>query len=217
VIYLLDTNIVSYFLQAGRESDLAAAAKSCSMALVDEVRRELENDKVRGGRAFQKWLATSNIEVRPLVVGSPASTTLAHLLNPASPGKGRGERASIALAAHDASLTLVSYDKNGLWLALRELWVPGERILGVEVFLRRLFEQGALKDPAILDEVISNACAGAKRPTWWAPWRVGLAPDSTSDRSPPAPAAPAAPKVLIVQPGGAAPPPAPSASSAPEA
>ena len=170
--YLLDTMIVSYFLQASREDELAAAAERCPMALVAEVREELENDRERGGRAFKRWLAGSNIEVRPIAVGSPASITLTQLLNPASPSKNRGERASIALSASDASLALVTNDKNGMWIALRELWMPGERILGLPVFLRRVFEQGALKDPVVLDEVMS--VAAVQRPTWWAAFRAGL-------------------------------------------
>ena len=100
--YLLDAMIVSYFRQAGREAEFAAAAKCCSMAMVEEVRRELEADPKRGGRSFKAWFGTSNIDVRSIAVGSPASVTLAQLLNPVTPDKGRGERASIALAAHDA-------------------------------------------------------------------------------------------------------------------
>ncbi len=176
MIYLLDTMIVSYFLQAAREGELAAAAKRCPMALVDEVRRELESDRDRGGGPLKKWLAASGIEVRSIAVGSAASTMLDQLLPPASPNKGRGERASIALAASDASLTFVTHDKNGVWLALREIWVPGERILGLAVFLRRLFEAGALTDPIVLDEVVSIALDAAQRPTWWASWRAALAP-----------------------------------------
>lgn len=178
MIYLLDTMMVSFFLQADREAELAAAAKRCPMALVDEVRQELENDRDRGGRAFKKWLGTSNIDVRSIEVGSVASTTLVQLLSPTSPRKGRGERASIALAASDASFTLVTHDKGGMWIALREIWIPGERILGLAVFLRRLFDQGALEDPVVLDEVMSLAVDPAQRPTWWASFRAGLSPSS---------------------------------------
>lgn len=42
VTYLLDTNIISYFLQAQHEDKLATAATCVSMAIVDEVRKELE-------------------------------------------------------------------------------------------------------------------------------------------------------------------------------
>lgn len=174
--YLLDTMIISYFLQAQREADLAKAAKRSPMALVDEVRKELENDKKRGGRPFKKWLDDSGIEPRAIEVGSPAHATLVALVTPASTVKNLGERASIALAASDASLTFVTNDKNGLCVALREIWMPGERILGVAVFLRRLFEQGALEDPLILDDVMTIAInSPQQQPTWWASWRAGLA------------------------------------------
>jgi len=170
VTYLLDTMVVSYFLQAGREDELSRAAQRCKMALVEEVRQELERDRDRGGQAFRKWLDTSNIDMLSIEVGSNASITLAQLLDPASPTKGRGERASIALAASEDTLTFVTHDKNGMWLALREIW-----ILGLPVFLRRLFEQGVWEDPVVLDQIISLAVVPAQRPTWWASWRAGLA------------------------------------------
>lgn len=47
--YLLDTMLVSFFLRAGREVELAAAASRCPMAMVDELRQELEKDRRRGG------------------------------------------------------------------------------------------------------------------------------------------------------------------------
>lgn len=120
------------------------------------------------------WSILSPIEVRSIDVGSDEATTLAQLLNQATPSKGRGERASIAVAAFDASLTLVTHDKGGMWIALRELWMPGERVLGMAVFLRRLLEQRVLEDAVVLDEVISLAVDAAQRPTWWASWRAGL-------------------------------------------
>jgi hypothetical protein len=175
VTYLLDTNIVAYFLEAGREGDLAAAAKRCPMTIVGEVRTELEKNKDRGGRFFTQWLATSSINVHTINVGSPASSTLAQLRKLASSRKDLGERASIALIASDPSLTLVSNDKGAMWLSLRELWKPGERILGLAPSLRRLFEQRALEDPAVLDEVMAIRSTAAQRPTWWASWRASLA------------------------------------------
>lgn len=184
--YLLDTMIVSFFLQANREEELAAASRRCSMVIVDEVRRELENDRDRGGKAFKRWLAASNIELRSIEVGTPASATLSEMLNPVSPSRGRGERASIALAASDASLTFVTHDRGGMWIALREIWSAGERLLGLAVFLRRLFDQGVLQDPTSLDEVMSLAVDPAQRPTWWAAWRASLVPSVAGGTEPPA-------------------------------
>jgi len=174
VTYLLDTMVVSYFLQSNREGELSNAARRLPMAVVDEVRKELEGDRDRGGPAFKRWLGGSGIQVRAIEVGTPASATLVHLLNPTNPDKGRGERASIALAASDDTLTFVTHDKGGMWLALRELWAPGERMLGLAAFLRRLFDLRGIQDPAALDEIISIAMLPAQRPTWWAQWRGGL-------------------------------------------
>jgi len=182
VTFLLDTMVVSYFLQAAREDELAAAAACCPMAIVDEVRQELENDSNRGGRPFETWLATSGIEMHTIVVGSAESATLAQLLSVASPNRSRGERASIAVAESDMSLTFVTNDRGALWIAIREFWMPGERILGLAVFLRRLFEQAALSDPAILDEIMT--VASAQRPTWWATWRSGVARHGVAAMSP---------------------------------
>ncbi len=174
--YLLDAMIVSYFLQAGRENDLAMAARCCSMALVDEVRGELLRDKKRGGKPFKKWFDASGIATLAIELGTSAHATLAALVSPAVTAKDLGERASIALAASEASLTFVTNDKNGASLALREIWVPGERVLGLAVFLRRLFEQRGLEDPKALDEVMAIALTSPKQqPTWWAPWRADLA------------------------------------------
>lgn len=171
--YLLDANVVSYFLQAKRGIDLSAAAGRCKMALVEDVSTELEGDRLRGGAPFRNWLRSSALAVRTIAVGSREHGTL-NLLPSATSTKGRGERASIALAAFDASLTFVTHDKNAMWIALRELWKEGERIIGPPVFLRRLFEQKALVDPQVLDDVMSIV-GTSHRPSWWADWRSGLA------------------------------------------
>lgn len=170
--YLLDTMIVSYFFQLGRTVELAAAAKHLPMVLVDEVRLELEREN-KWGTGFKRWLVTSNIEVRSIVVGTDESNTLNQLMPAGASGKDVGERASIALAAHDPSLTFVTHDKNGMWIALREFWRPGDRILGLAPFLRQLFESGALTEPSVLDDILALVGTSA-RPTWWASWRAGL-------------------------------------------
>lgn len=179
--YLLDTMIISYFLQAQREDALARAAALCRVAIVDEVRRELEVDTKRGGRPFTRWLSASGIVTRAIEVGSPAHSTLVALVGASSTNKNLGERASIALAASDSSLTFVSNDTNGLRLALREIWAPGERILGIAVFLRRLVEQGAVDDLSALDDVMKIVVNSTQlQSTWWASWRAGLAAASAA-------------------------------------
>jgi hypothetical protein len=175
VTCLLDTMIVSYFLEAGCEQQLADAAKVFPMAIVEEVRRELREDKARGGKNFDKWLGTSNIAVVPIMVGSSASVTLLQLLRPEAPAYGRGERASIALAASDPSLTFVTHDNAATIMAVRELWTAGERVLGVAAFIRRLFDAAALADHDTAQEIMSLAYAAAPQwPTWWAGWRASI-------------------------------------------
>jgi hypothetical protein len=171
VTHLLDTNVVSFFLQGSREKELAAAAKVVPLAIVGEVRDELLADTKRGGAAFTKWLATSGIEVKELLLGSPAANTLAQLTSGAATAKDLGERASVALSLDEAGLIFVTHDKNGAWLALRETWSPGERLLGVAPFLRRLYEAKALTDATVLDDVIIHA---EPRPSWWGAWRATL-------------------------------------------
>lgn len=171
--YLLDTNVVLYFLQAQRETKLANAAKRCSMALVDEARKEIEKGKDHGGKSFRRWFDASGIQSIAIELGTPAHATLAALVGPAPAVKHLGERASIALAAWEPSLTFVTNDKNGLLLALREIWMPGERVLGFAVFLRRLFEQSALEDPQVLYDVMAVSNTPPQNtPTWWASWRA---------------------------------------------
>jgi hypothetical protein len=173
VTYLLDTMIVSYFLETAHEATLAEASRELAMVMVGEVRSELRKDPRRGRPAFDRWLATSAIEVREIVVGSPASATLAQLVNPASPRQDLGERASIAMPASDETLAFVTHDKAAVWLALRELWQPGERIVGLAPFLRRLVELD-LVDAEVLDDIMGIAIATALRPTWWPTFRAGL-------------------------------------------
>jgi hypothetical protein len=174
VTYLLDTCVVSYFLQGGRERELAAAARRCPMAVVEQVARELEGDPGRGGQPFTRWLSASGIEVRPLLTTSPAFSVFAQLRS-ANEKKERhsGERASIALAAFDDTLSFVTNDQGAVWIALRELWTPGERLLGLFVFLRRLFDIEALRDPSVVDDVLRHANTKI-RPTCWPSWWAGL-------------------------------------------
>jgi hypothetical protein len=61
-------------------------------------------------------------------------------------------------------------DRGGIWIALRELWAPGERLIALAVFLRRLVDAGAL-DGNTADDVMRRS--NHVLPTWWADWRVG--------------------------------------------
>jgi hypothetical protein len=111
------------------------------------------------------------IDVKELLLGSPAANTLALLTNGAVTAKNLGERASVALSLVEPGFIFVTHDKNGAWLALRETWTLGERLLGVAPFLRRLYEANALTDATVLDDLIPFA---DPRPSWWGAWRATL-------------------------------------------
>lgn len=148
--------------------DLTAAAKAVFLVIVDEVGEELEKHPKLGGVA-KKWLPVSGIDRRKIPVGSPEAAVLAALRKPTS--KDLGELASIALASNDAELVFVAHDKNGMWLALRELHLPGERLIGVPVFLRRLRKAAGLPAAAVDD--VMNAL-NHPAPSWWQDWRTGF-------------------------------------------
>ena len=164
--YLLDSQVVSYFLQARREADLAAAAEAIPCAIAEIVRDELSEDPTRGS-LFQRWLPTSRLEVIEIALGSPAEA-LWNRLQLGVTQRGRGERASIAIAATNSDYVFAGMDKGGMWLALRELWAPGERLISLPVFLRRLVDGGGLAGEAA-DDVMRRS--NQLFPTWWADWR----------------------------------------------
>lgn len=147
--YLLDTQVVSYFLQARREAALAEAAEITPCVIAEIVRDELSEDATRGA-LFDRWLPTSHLGVISIAVGSPAEA-LWKRLQPRVTQRGRGERASIALAATHGDHVFTGMDKGGMWLALRELWGPGERLISLPVFLRRLVDGNALAGDAADD------------------------------------------------------------------
>ncbi|MFY9343265.1 MAG: hypothetical protein WAT39_12285 [Planctomycetota bacterium] len=170
--FLLDTNVVSYFFQARRHDELARAARSQPCALADAVVTELTADRARGA-LFSRWLPSSSlIEIR-LLVGSAADEVLLALETGLSTRRGNGERTSIALAATDPSMVFVASDKGALWIALRELHAPGERAIGLQVFLRRLVDTSALEGIAAEDVLTASQQV---KPTWWARWRRGDQP-----------------------------------------
>lgn len=168
--YLLDNNVLSYFLNRGRAEALSTAAVRTQLVIVDEVREEAERHRTLGG-FFRDWLPTTRIQVRPIEVGSLAHHTLVALSPDLAGTKDKGERASLALASVDDTLTFVANDKNALWLALRELHVRGERILGIPVFLRRLRDDAGLDRESIDDVMAASTCPV---PTWWNAWRASL-------------------------------------------
>ena len=165
--FLLDTQVVSYFLQARRHQELAEAAARVRCAIVDEVRLELTADATRG-KLFERWLPASQLTVLAIELGSPADAWLSRLQVGVTSGGGRGERASIALCATREDLVFTGMDKNAMWLALRELHAPGERLISLAVFLRRLVDVEATTGEAA-DDVLRHS--QQMIPTWWANWR----------------------------------------------
>jgi hypothetical protein len=164
--YLLDTQIVSWFLQSRKEQALAAAAEKVPCSVVEEVREELAADRTRGG-LFGKWFPTSNIQLIEIQMGSPADDVHNALSASSTTNRGRGERASIAVASADPQLSFVSMDNGALLIALNELWGSGERVLKLPAFLRRLFDASALSKETA-DAVMKKS--NQILPTWWGRW-----------------------------------------------
>ena len=131
------------------------------------VRDELAEDPTRGA-LFVRWLPTSHLAVIALELGSPAEALWSRLQPRVTP-KGRGERASIALAAASPDYVFAGMDKGAMWLALRELWASGERLISLPVLLRRLVDGGALAGE-VADDVMRSS--SQLLPTWWADWRA---------------------------------------------
>jgi hypothetical protein len=129
---------------------------------------ELATDPTRGA-LFDRWFPASHLELLSIAVGSPADRVLASLQTAIVSKGGRGERASIAAAATNHDLVFAGMDKGGMWIALRELWAPGERIIALPVFLRRMVDAGALGGDAA-DDVMRRS--NQVFPTWWAAWRA---------------------------------------------
>jgi hypothetical protein len=83
--------------------------------------------------------------------------------------KDQGEAASIAIAATDPRLLFVTGDKNAALWGLNELFGTGERIMRVPVFVRTLFDRGALPAPAV-KQVADHAASHGAKPSWWQTW-----------------------------------------------
>lgn len=166
--YLLDTMVVSFFYDT-MQDELARAAGQCKMALVGEVYKELRTPKRPD---FKEWFCKSNITLLNITVDSEAYMTLGKLVNPRL-NSNLGERASIAWMANNTGFVFVTHDKNAMWIASREICCFKNSIMGVPVFLRRLFDAEKLSNPSVLDVIISRLDETHK-PTWWDTWRSHL-------------------------------------------
>lgn len=170
-IYLLDNNVVSYFLNAEQKTELARIASSLSVGVVREVHEEALRYK-RKGDEYRAWQPSSGITVLDISVGGAASTCLGKLKTTTGI-KDLGELASIALAFEDEALVVVSNDHNGLVLALAELVGPGERVIKFSTFLRRAHTAVGLSRTCV-SAVATKSQLPRSPPTWWADWFATL-------------------------------------------
>jgi hypothetical protein len=180
VTYLLDTDVLRFFFEAGVPDELTDALGSATgieIAMVAEARDELRDSKKHGQR-FRKWERSARLLVKEIDPESRAAELLNQLHPDVTISEHLGERASIAWAAMSAPAPVfVTNDGGAQRIALRELFQEGERLLGLHVWLRRLHEQAQL--PArIIDKVEATAVApkdrSVIRPTWWRTWRDAL-------------------------------------------
>ena len=172
--YLLDTNVVAYFLHANQRSELSKIAEAMPLAVVEEVHQELLGDTRHGGE-YRKWLPTTRIQRREIFVGGLGAACLGKLRKKSGGAKDLGEHASIALAASEPDLLFVTNDQKAAWLAQRELVTEGERVLGFWAFLYRMqsvtqMRRGVVESLAKVARVVDH------EPTWWSDWIAGLPP-----------------------------------------
>lgn len=173
--YLLDANIFIVSQRAERLGQLASAAGVVSCAVVDDVSDELTIAK-RGKpltdamREAARILDEGRIHRIKILPNTPADVIRTEL----SKRVGKGEAASIAIAAQDLDLVFVSDDAKAVAggpKLYREL--PGEvgRIMGLHAFLRTLVERGALAK-AVAREIstIAKLSSNLDPPLWWEAW-----------------------------------------------
>jgi len=170
--YLLDNNVISYFFNAERKDALARIARMLPLVVVGEVHEEALRYRSKGDE-YCKWQAANDLTVTRIPVGSPASQRLAMLRRGSGGLKDLGELASIALASEDPSLLLVMNDKNGIWIALRELLTPTENVIRWSTFLRRAQETVQLSQKTVLALAEVSQLNHAP-PTWWSEWMSNL-------------------------------------------
>lgn len=182
VTFLLDTNVLLDFQNSDLLPSLVRAAETVDMAVAEQVFDEVtlvrttDSDalvgKKRRAAAALQGARLTKIEILP---GTPEATLMQALLAPLQTvrEKDHGEAASIAVAASDADLLFVTGDKTAVLWALNELFHTGERVMRVPVFVRTLFDRGAL----LADEVRQVAEKAANHgavPSWWRSWLTAL-------------------------------------------
>lgn len=160
--YLLDANVVLGFLRTGHATALVQLAKPLALGVLEEVRDEIELSKAKLPKT---WWNTSGIVIHEIKLGSQAHATYAALAPPTI--RGRGERASIALAVHDNTFIFVTNDGGAARLALREL--RGARVESLASFLFAARDRLGLSWN-VVDAVYAEG--NTTQPSWWATWRA---------------------------------------------
>lgn len=180
--FLLDTNVLLDFQNAGFLPALVQAAQVVGMAVAEKVFDEVtlpkaddSSDLVGKKRQAAAALRGAAIAMIEIIPGTPQAALMQALLAPLQTvkEKDQGEAASIAIAASDARLLFVTGDKTAVLWGLNELFHTGERIMRVPVLVRTLFERGAL--PAIAAKgVAQRAASHGAVPSWWDGWVAAL-------------------------------------------
>lgn len=177
-MFILDTGIVLGFQKANHLDALTEAAAHVPLIIVEEVYDELTDPRngkhVDAASRARFAIDGSNIERRSIALGSIEAMTFASLrIGKKSATADLGEAASIAVAAHDASLTFVSNDAAAALRGLQEL---RGRTLSFHPFVAILVERGALtmaKAGTLAAAIRSVSDWKATHPLWWDPWMAG--------------------------------------------
>lgn len=182
MIFLLDTNVLLDFQNAGILSALVNAAQTVDMAVAEEVFDEVTLPKqddsgalVGNKRQAAAALASARIEKLEIIPGTREAALKQALLAPLQTvrEKDQGEAASIALAAGDPTLLFVTGDRIAVLWALNELFHTGERVMRVPVFVRALLERRALTANDVR-QVAAYAASHSATPSWWSSWLGNL-------------------------------------------
>ncbi len=180
--FLLDANVVFDFQNSGALPALVEAARRVDMAMAEKVFDEATLPKATDSpevigkkRQAASALQGDLIRIIEILPGTREATLLQALQAPlgSTRDKDQGEAASIAVAAGDPGLLFVTGDKTAVLWALNELFQTGERVMRVPVFVRLLFERGAL--PAlVVKKVAERAASHGAVPSWWMSWLAVL-------------------------------------------
>jgi len=170
------------FQKARHLDALTEASAHVPLIMVEEVYDEVtdpRNGKHADAASRAKFaIDGSKINRRSIALGSIHATTFASLrTGKSSATADLGEAASIALAAHDASLTFVSNDAAATLRGLQEL---RGRTLSFHPFVAVLVERGALtmaKAGTLATAIRALGDWKATHPLWWDNWLAAAGPN----------------------------------------